>query len=227
MKHFDFAVVVAKDEDIAVAEFALFHRFFQSHGTHGDGIVGLHDVSFGGAHRGGEAVDYDRHGGGGIGPDGHGSDAFRLAGGDAGGPFLLGRALAGADAALVLDRLAVNAVKSFTDGGHHLGGLGHAYDGMIAHGDGDLRFVAVLFHGENHMSIEVIAQDFSDLDEAVLDLLADCGSDFVLPSGVLHVHRTPSLVGGGNRCSEWITWRLAGSVLVSRAPPPHQFLSRR
>src|SRR5205085_3850188 len=73
---------------------------------------------------------------------------------------------------------------------------------MIAHGDGDLRFVAVLFHGENHMSIEVIAQDFSDLDKAVLDLFADCGSDFVLPSGVLHVHRTPSLVGGGNRCSE-------------------------
>jgi hypothetical protein len=27
----------------------------------------------------------------------------------------------------------------------------------------------------------------------VLDLLADCGSDLVLPSGVLNVHRTPSL----------------------------------
>ena len=63
---------------------------------------------------------------------------------------------------------------------------------MVAPGDGDLGLMAVLFYRENHVSIKVIAEKFFDFCQAVLDLLADCGSDFVLPSGVLNVHRTPS-----------------------------------
>lgn len=44
----DFPLWIAEDEDIAVLEMGFLDRFFESHGAHGDRIIGANQVNFGG-----------------------------------------------------------------------------------------------------------------------------------------------------------------------------------
>ena len=48
MEHHQFAFRIAEDENIAVAKMGLFDRFFEGHGPQGDGVLGVHEVDFGG-----------------------------------------------------------------------------------------------------------------------------------------------------------------------------------
>src|SRR6266700_2510054 len=61
VQDFDFALLVAEDEDIAVAEVGFFHSFFQGHWTQGHGIARANDVDFGGIGFRGELVYHEGH----------------------------------------------------------------------------------------------------------------------------------------------------------------------
>ena len=60
-------------------------------------------------------------------------------------------------------------VECLVDRGLHVTGLRFAYQGTVPRGDGDFRFVAALFDGEDDLRIELVAQDFSDLGQAGFD----------------------------------------------------------
>jgi len=54
-------------------------------------------------------------------------------------------------------------------------------------------FVAVLFDGEDGFGFEAVAENFADFSEAKFYFFTDGGSDFVVSSGIFHVHERPSL----------------------------------
>jgi hypothetical protein len=53
--------------------------------------------------------------------------------------------------------------------------------------------MTVFFDRENDFGFKSVAQDFSDFTEAGFNFFADGGGDFVLSSGVFHVHEAPPL----------------------------------
>jgi hypothetical protein len=53
--------------------------------------------------------------------------------------------------------------------------------------------MAVFLDSEDYFGLEFVAQDFADFDEAGFYFFADGVGDFVLSSGVLHVHERPSI----------------------------------
>ena len=62
-----------------------------------------------------------------------------------------------APAGFVLDRLLFQMVESFVDGSVMSPGLGQADQRSIAGADGDFRFVAVLFDGQDYLGFEFVA----------------------------------------------------------------------
>src|SRR5271167_1557114 len=61
VQYLDLTLGIAEDEDLAIAELALLHRFFHGHGTHGDGVIRLHQMGFGGAGNGWKLVHDHRY----------------------------------------------------------------------------------------------------------------------------------------------------------------------
>src|SRR5260370_18938804 len=125
----------------------------------------------------------------------HGDDTLRSlqASSAEGAPFFPGGALACTPAALILHSLTVNMVQGLGHGRDHFRGLRCPHDRMIAYSNRDLSFMTVFFDCQDHVRIKIVAQEFANLGEAMFDLLADDGSNFILSAGVLNVHRTPSL----------------------------------
>ena len=71
-----------------------------------------------------------------------------------------------APASLVFDRLFFQVLEGLNNGGLHVARLGYAYQRAISRADGDFGLVAMLLDGENHLGIELIAQNFSDFGQA-------------------------------------------------------------
>src|SRR6185312_7962371 len=135
-------------------------------------------------------MDNDRHSSRWVSADGH---VLRFLFGNLLRPRLFARlALLRPPTALVLHCLAIDFVERLAYSSRHLGRLGQANERMIANLDGDFRDVAVFFQGEDYVRIEGADKEFFEFAQAVFHLLAHCGSDFILPSGVLDVHQTPS-----------------------------------
>ena len=84
-------------------------------------------------------------------------------------PFLQVVAFLAAPARLVFDRLLFQMLEGFVDGGLHVAGLGFADQRSVARADGDFRFVAALFDGQDHFGIKFVAQDFADFGQAGFD----------------------------------------------------------
>src|SRR5579862_719968 len=105
---------------------------------------------------------------------------------------LAGRTLLRLPPRLVLDRLLLEVLKGFVDGDRHVLRLSQANQRAIARIDGDFGFMAVLLDGEYHLGFESVAEDFADLGEAGFDFFANGVGNFVLSSGVFHVHERPS-----------------------------------
>ena len=99
--------------------------------------------------------------------------------------------LLGPPAGFVLQRLAVDFLKSLADGANHVPGFCDTDKGMIANFDSNFGNVAMFFGSEDDVRIEGAAEEFLQFCKAVFNLLADRGSDFVLPSGVLNIHELP------------------------------------
>ena len=172
---------------------SFFDRFFERHGAHGNGIVGADQMNFG---RLGDCrilVDHDRDSGF-LGEADDGLNVF-LRGMAV--PLLVfftfaGGTLLGLPARLVFDRLLFEMVEGFVDGDAHVLGLSEADQRTIAGANGDFGFMTVLLDGQNDLGFESVAQDFADFREAGFNFFADGGGDFVLSSGVLHVHERHS-----------------------------------
>ncbi len=104
---------------------------------------------------------------------------------------LAGGALLRLPVRLVLDGLLFEVIESLVDRDGHVLGLSQADQRAVARADGDFGFVAVLFDGEDHLGFKSIAQNFADLGEAGFNFFADSVGDFVLSSGVFHIHERP------------------------------------
>ena len=64
--------------------------------------------------------------------------------------------------------------------------------GPVSRVDGDFCFMTMFFDGEDNFGFELVAKNFADFCEAGFYFFADGGGDFVVSSGVLHVHERPS-----------------------------------
>jgi hypothetical protein len=53
--------------------------------------------------------------------------------------------------------------------------------------------VAVLFYGQDDVSFESVTENFANLGKSGFDFFPDGGSDFVVTSGVFHVHEAALL----------------------------------
>ena len=62
----------------------------------------------------------------------------------------------GAPARLVLDRLFLQVVERFVHRGDHIPGLSKANQRSISRTNRDLRLVAMLLHGKNHLGLELV-----------------------------------------------------------------------
>ena len=71
-------------------------------------------------------------------------------------------------------------------------GLRQADQRSVARSDGDFCFMTMFFDGQDNLGFELVAKNFADFCEAGFYFFADGGSDFVLSSGVFHVHERPS-----------------------------------
>ena len=107
--------------------------------------------------------------------------------------FLLLMALLAAPARVVLDRLLLQVIERFADGGDHVSGLRQSDQRAIARADGDFGFVAVFLDRQDHLGFKFVAQDLADFCQAGFDFFADARGDFVVPAGVFHVHERPLL----------------------------------
>jgi len=197
----DFAFGVAEDEDVAVAEVGFFDGLFEGHGMHGDGFIGADEVNLGGFGHRRIAVHGDGDGGF------FGDADFSLSAGFGAGSIpwhrvtvplfyflaLAGGAFFGFPLGLVLHGLLFEVVEGAADGDHHVFGLGQADQWPIARVNGGFGFVAVLFDGEDGFGFEAVAENFADFSEAKFYFFTDGGSDFVVSSGIFHVHERPSL----------------------------------
>ena len=118
MQHHHLALGIAEDENVAVAEVGFLDGFFESHGAHGDRIVGANQMHFGGLGDGGKFVNdhVDRA----LASD-RPTAARNASCGASAIPFLVARSLVivaflGAPAGLVLDRLLLQMIEGLADG---------------------------------------------------------------------------------------------------------------
>src|SRR5690349_23414370 len=105
---------------------------------------------------------------------------------------LAGRAFFRLPAGLVLDGLLLEMIESFVDRDRHVFCLGKADERSIAGINRNFGFMAVFFDSEDDFGFELIAEDFADFGEAGFYFFTDGVGNFVLSSGVLHVHERPS-----------------------------------
>src|SRR5215472_12287052 len=106
---------------------------------------------------------------------------------------------------LVLDGLLLEMIESFIDRDGHVFRLGKTDQWSIAGVNRDFSFMPVFFDSEDDLGLEFITQDFADFGKAGFYFLADGVGDFVLSSGVLHVHERPlrRILFQVNRALHW------------------------
>ena len=100
--------------------------------------------------------------------------------------------LFGLPASLVFDRLFFQVIDGFVYRDAHVFRLRQPDQRPLGRINGDFGFMTVFFDGEDNFGFELITKNFADFCEAGFYFFADRGSDFVVSSGVLHVHERPS-----------------------------------
>src|SRR5271157_5255195 len=190
MQHIDLALRVAEDEHITIAELALLHRFLHGHRAHGNGIIGAHQVCFGGAGDGGKLVHDHRDSRGGVGADRDLQLALRL---DRSLPTLVSRlAMRVAPPAIVAEHLRLDVLQGLVDCDDHVGRFGQSHDMAAAPFHRDFRDAAVLFDRQDDLALDVFTKDLGEFGKTGFHFFTNGGSNFVLPSKILYCHWAPS-----------------------------------
>src|ERR1700737_4375314 len=83
-------------------------------------------------------------------------------------------------------------IQGFIDGGSHIPGLGQGNQRPIARVDRYLRLMALFFEGKDYFCIELVVQNLAYFCKTAFNFFSDDGSDFILPTGVFHIHERHS-----------------------------------